>query len=110
LSGNEPEPEINIQGPFNASSIYSRSFSYLGWPGLLLMALLIVVVPLVFYKTLPPTSPFFLTGLCILNTMFLFMVFENTIRFTGLSFQLVYPILLHVATKQKFTAKYNWFA
>jgi hypothetical protein len=108
LSGNEREPEINIKGPFNASSVYSRSFSYLGWTGLLLMAVVIVVTPLIFYKILPPTSPFFLTGLSILNTMFLFMVFDNTIRFTGLSFQIVYPILLHVATKQKFTAKYNW--
>jgi hypothetical protein len=110
LSGNEREPEMNIQGPFNASSVYSRSFSYLGWTGLLLMSVVIVVMPLIFYKILPPGSPFFLTGLSILNTMFLFMVFDNTIRFTGLSFQIVYPILLHVATKQKFTAKYNWFA
>ena len=110
LSGKEREPEINIQGPFNASSVYSRSYSYLGWTGLLLMAVVIVVLPLIFYKILPPTSPFFLTGLSILNTMFLFMVFDNTIRFTGLSFQIVYPILLHAATKQKFTAKYDWLS
>ena len=110
LIGSEREPEMNIQGPFNASSVYSRSFSYLGWSGLLLMAIVIILIPIGFYKILPPTSPFFLTGLSILNTMFLFMVFDNTIRFTGLSFQLVYPILLHLATKQKFSAKYQWFA
>jgi hypothetical protein len=110
LTGNEREPERNIPGPFNASSVYSRSFSYLGWTGLLLMATVIILIPVVFYRILPPTSPFFLTGLSILNTIFLFMVFDNTIRFTGLSFQLVYPILLHVATRQKFAAKYKWFA
>jgi hypothetical protein len=36
LTGHTREPEQNIQGPFNASSVYSRSYSYLGWIGLTL--------------------------------------------------------------------------
>ena len=40
-------------------------------------------------------APFFLSGFVIINTIFLFMIFDNTLRFTGLSFQVVYPILLH---------------
>jgi hypothetical protein len=87
--------EKRIYGPFNASTIYSRSFSYLGWSGLLLMAIIILLIPLAYLKILPVSSPFFLTGLVTLNTIFLFMVFENTVRFTGFSFQMVYPVLLH---------------
>jgi hypothetical protein len=87
--------EKRIYGPFNASTIYSRSFSYLGWWGLVLMAVIILLIPLAYVKILPVSSPFFSTGFVTLNSIFLFMVFENTVRFTGFSFQMVYPVLLH---------------
>lgn len=93
-SNKDRESENTIPGPFNASTVYSRSFSYLRWGGLLLMSIVVLLIPLGLYKLLPSSSPFFLTGLAILNTVFLFMVFDNTLRFTGLSFQLVYPIVL----------------
>jgi hypothetical protein len=88
-----------IPGPFNASSILCRSYSYLGWTGIVIMVVLISIIPVIFFKLLPTNSPFFLTGLAILNTMFLFMVFENTLTFTGLSFQMTYPIILTWASK-----------
>ena len=84
-----------IPGPFNATTIYSGSYTYAGWPGMVLMAVVILLVPIIYLRILPPASPFFLPGLVIVNTIFLFMIFDNTIRFTGLSFQVVYPILLH---------------
>lgn len=101
--------EKRIYGPFNASTIYSRSFSHLGWAGLVLMAVIILLIPLAYIKILPFSSPFFLTGFATLNTIFLFMVFENTVRFTGFSFQLVYPVLLHFLA-YKFQAIRNIFS
>ena len=85
-----------IQGPFNATTIYSGSYTYAGWFGVALMAVVILLIPVIYLRILPPASSFFLPGLVIINTIFLFMVFDNTIRFTGLSFQVVYPIILHV--------------
>lgn len=84
-----------IQGPFNVSTVYSRSYSYLGWWGLLIMATVVLVFPAIYMKILPSDSPFFLSGLAIMCTMFLFLAYDNTLRFTGLGFQLVYPLLLH---------------
>lgn len=104
-TGKEREAESTIPGPFNASTVYSRSFSYLGWPGLALMGTLILAIPMIFLKILPPSSPFFLTALAILNTIFLYMVFDNTIRFTGLSFQMIYPVLLHAAIGRSYWLK-----
>ena len=92
-----------VPGPFNAVTVYSGSFRYLRWTGLILMATIILLLPLAYVKILPAESPFFLSGLAILNTIFLFMVFDNTIRFTGLSFQMVYPLLLHVCV-----SRYDW--
>jgi hypothetical protein len=94
------EPEHRIPGPFNATSIFSRSYSYLGWWGLVLMAFVLLIIPLAMIKLVPPHSPFFLTTIGLLCTIFLFAVYDNTVRFTGLSFQLVYPALLHFACKR----------
>jgi hypothetical protein len=95
----ERESEYRLPGPFNASTIYSRSYSYLGWAGMSMMFLFIILLPILFLRILPASSPFFLSGLAVLNTIFLFMVFDNTVRFTGLSFQLVYPVALHYGVR-----------
>jgi hypothetical protein len=97
----EPIHDNRIPGPFNVSTVYSRAYSYLGWPGMLTMAILLMILPWLYSKILPAGSPFFLTGTVILCTMYLFLAFDNTLRFTGLSFQLVYPVLLHYGL-QKF--------
>lgn len=89
-----------IHGPFNASTVYSGSYSYLGWTGMIMMALFVIVLPLLFVAIMPRTSPFFLTGYALLCSLYVFMIFENTIRFTGLSFQLVYPVLFTFALRK----------
>ena len=100
LTGHVRPEQKMIPGPFNAGTVYSGSYSYLGWAGLIFMASFILTVPIILVKILPTTSPFFLTALALLNTMFLFMIFENTVRFTGLSFQLVYPLLLDAGARR----------
>lgn len=86
--------------PFNVSTVYSRSYSYLGWTGILIMALVVLVIPVLYAMLVPRSSPFFLTGFVILCVMYLFLAYDNTIRFTGLSFQLVYPIVFHYTCKR----------
>jgi hypothetical protein len=81
--------------PFNVSTVYSRSYCYLGWTGLLVMGLFVACVPLIYAYLLPENSYSF-AGLAILNTMYFFLFYDNTIRFTGLSLQLAYPFLLPV--------------
>ncbi len=81
--------------PFNVSTVYSRSYCYLGWTGLVVMGLFVACVPLLYAYLLPENSYSF-AGLAILNTMYFFLFYDNTIRFTGLSLQLAYPFLLPV--------------
>ncbi len=90
-----PVEDFRIPGPFNVSTVYSRPYSYLGWLGIIVICFILVILPFVYVKLIPTTSPFFLSGLAILCTMYLFLAFDNTIRFTGISFQLVYPAALH---------------
>ena len=94
-AGSGKQKVKTIPGPFNATTVYSGSYSYAGWWGVVLMMGVILMIPVLYTRLVPPASPFFLSGLVIINTIFLFMIFDNTLRFTGLSFQVVYPILLH---------------
>jgi hypothetical protein len=84
--------------PFNVSTVYSRSYSYMGWSGIILMAIFVLVFPLVYVKLLP-TNPYTLAGIAILNTMYLFLFYDNTLRFTGLGLQLAYPFVLPIVEK-----------
>ena len=93
LRGTGPPKEYRIAFSFNVSTIYSRSYSYSRWPGIILIAVFIILLPWLFLKILDRQSDFFITGWAILCTMYFFMSYDNTIRFTGLSFQLVYPLL-----------------
>lgn len=96
----KPAGDFRIHGNLTAATIFSRSYSYLGFTGLILMALIILALPLLVWRIVPPSSPMFVSTIAILCTMYLFMMFENTVRFTGLSFQLLYPIALHYIFKR----------
>ena len=93
LFGFTPHVEGRIPGPFNVSTIYSRSFWFLRWYGVMAMACVVLLLPLGYVRLNFSESPFFISGMAILCTMYLFMFYDNTIRFTGLGFQLVYPVL-----------------
>jgi hypothetical protein len=90
----EREKENTLPGtPFNVSTVYSRSFSYLGWIGIFIMAVFVLLVPLVYIQLLP-NNQYQISAIAILSTMYLFLFYDNTIRFTGLGLQLAYPFLL----------------
>lgn len=99
-AGLEPETTKTIRGPFNAATVYSGSFSYAGWWGIVLMAIIIMLLPIVYCWMIPLASPFFLSGFTILSAIYLFMIFDNTLRFTGFSLQLIYPIMLSIACRR----------
>ena len=99
-AGLEPEKTKTIPGPFNATTVYSGSFSYAGWWGIALMAIIIILLPSIYCRVIPLSSPFFLSGFAILSTIYLFMIFDNTFRFTGFSLQLIYPIILSIACRR----------
>jgi hypothetical protein len=99
LAGVERATENTIpRRPFNVSTVYSRSFSYQGWIGMFIIGGFVLLIPLVYAKFLPVNS-YQLTGIAVLNTMYLFLFYDNTIRFTGLGLQLVYPFLLPLAER-----------
>jgi hypothetical protein len=90
------ENEFTIKEPFNVSTVYSRSFSYLGWAGVIAMGLFVLFIPLFYYK-LVADHPHNLIFISILCTCYLFLSYDNTIRLMALGFQLVYPLIFFSA-------------
>ncbi len=105
LLGTRPAREYRINYAFNVSTIYSRAYSYADWGGIILMGVFLLAFPWLFLKILDHQSDFFVTGWAILCTMYFFSSYDNTFRFTGLSFQLAYPVMLMIY--EKFTKPVN---
>lgn len=87
-SGNQIAPELNV------STAFSQPFVILGWVGISLFTLFIFIFAFFYILLLKRlNSEYFVIGVAIMNTIFLFNTFSNMFAFTGLSFQLVYPLI-----------------
>jgi hypothetical protein len=59
-----------------------------------------MVISFLYVLILKPTNQFFATGIAILNSVLLFSIFDNMLVFSGLSFQLLYPLLFSISYKK----------
>jgi len=94
-----PATVNNIDERLTVASIYSRSYSYIGWLGIIITFLYLMAVAIAYLLILKSSSDFFATGLAILNTIMLFTIFDNMISFSGLSLQLVFPLIMSLRIK-----------
>lgn len=99
MAGINRQKAIIIKHPFNVSTIYSTSYTYIGWPGMITMAVFILALPLLYFKALSKNNSYSLTAYAIFCTMYLFFIYDNTIRLMGWGFLLVYPIAFPLVDK-----------
>ncbi len=92
LAGIEREKENAIKEPFNASTVYCRSFSYLGWAGVIATSLFVLILPFLYSKLIYNNS-YQTIAIAILCTTYLFLTYDNTIRIMAFGFQLAYPVI-----------------
>ncbi|MGX7059064.1 hypothetical protein [Vagococcus humatus] len=90
-------PKDKLVSPvFNVSTYFSSAFKTLGYTGLILLlyyfALFIFGFTYLYWKF----SGVQLVGLGILMTLASFSLFDNMLTFSGLSFQLIFPVLFGV--------------
>lgn len=94
ISGNAKVSSTLIDSQLTVSTVYAGSCAQLHWVGMMLMALVIFSFPTIYTSRLKKQNQFALTGLAMLNSLYLFLIFDNMFAFSGLSVQLVYPLLL----------------
>jgi hypothetical protein len=98
---NVQKPDNTLIAPFlTVSTLYSTSYTYLGWWGMSVTFIFLMGVSFCYLAIIKPQNPYFSTALAILNTMLLFCIFDNMWNFSGMSFQLIYPILLSLKFKK----------
>jgi len=84
-------PEVSPT--LNVATMYGRSYLYMGWPGPVLMFVLLAALILA-YLQLIRGSPYGVPCLALLNTFVVFCTFQNMIAYTGLFIQLIWPLIL----------------
>ena len=85
--------------PFlNVGTIYVYSFSYLRWPGIIMMFFYFLVLFNGYYLLIRKSDTYKVTGMAILFNMIIFANFHNTISYSASSLQLIYPVLFSIVT------------
>jgi len=93
---------IKITPELNVSTAFAASYTTLGWVGISLYMLVIFVFAYFYILILKKyNSEYFIVGVAIMNSIFLFNIFSNMFSFTGLSFQLVYPVIFTIYDRLK---------
>lgn len=96
VSGQELRSDIyRITEALTASGMFTRAYVYFGWIGVFLLFAYFTSV-IVVYLMLIRASPYRVPALALLNTLVLFSIFDNMLAFTGMSLQLVWPLLFQL--------------
>ncbi|MCR1875992.1 oligosaccharide repeat unit polymerase [Paraclostridium bifermentans] len=82
------------------SSFLSDAFVNLGWIGVIAIFVYFIVLVWIYRFLLGENSSFLITGMSILNTITMLNFFSNMFTFSGLSFQLIYPVIFTMIYKE----------
>lgn len=97
---------VQVAPELNVSTAFAQPYLILGWVGISLFTLFIFIFAFFYILVLKRMrSEYFVVGVAILNSVFVFNTFSNMFAFTGLSFQLVYPILFSLFSSKKLIPK-----
>ncbi len=99
----EKKPPPLIYYFLNATTIYSESFYYIGWWGLIIMFLFLMIFYFLYILFSYRYKEYYIEALAILLTLCFLNIFSNMLYYSGLSFQLVYPILFGILGRYRFT-------
>jgi oligosaccharide repeat unit polymerase len=87
------EPDLVVE-QLTVSTTLAESYDYAGWAGMLVFMLMFLAFPFI-YSVFVLNNPLALIGISTLCTVYFFSIFDNMFILTGLTFQILYPIILH---------------
>lgn len=83
-------------------TMFMNSYVDLGTWGIILVFGNFIIFYLIYMKLLKKNTVYYKIGIAMLCTISLLSVFNNMLRFSGMSFQLLYPVLIPLIKKIKF--------
>lgn len=97
----DDEPKYLIIGSLTVCTTYGKSYVTLGWPGMILMFLYIIVLYLFCIKLIDKNSPFRIPLLAVLCIMSVMSVFDNMVHYTGILPQVIILLFLSWIFKKR---------
>lgn len=94
-------PEL-LNPTLNVSTMFVESYMSLGLFGMYLIGILSIIFNIFYLLLLKKNSKYYTSGLAVLTMISCFSFFANMYVFTGMSIQLVYPIILSVIYEKKY--------
>jgi len=86
------------------ATIFAEGYVLLNWAGPIITFFYLIGISLLYILILKKyNSPFLITGMALMSSLFLLNSFDNMIKFSGLSLQLIFPLLfiLYEVVKEK---------
>ena len=97
--------ELNlISRELIVATIFAEGYVLLNWAGPIITFFYLIGISLLYILILKKyNSPFLITGMALMSSLFLLNSFDNMIKFSGLSLQLIFPLLfiLYEVVKEK---------
>lgn len=94
--------EILLIAPhLTVGTFYSGAFFYLGWGGMIIIFLFLMLICYIYINILSENNPFRIVGIAMLCNLIALCAFSNMITFSGMTFQLFYPILFEIYNRIK---------
>lgn len=93
---------------FTASSVFSIPYLMLGWSGMYITLIFIIIFPLVYFYFIKRfASRFFGISFALVSSMYVLMPFANFFTFSALSVQLIFPFLCNIRLTNKMERRLN---
>lgn len=94
--------DYSVNPILTVGSVYYDAFIRMGWYGPILIFIFYSTLVYFYIMLLTKDNKYFIPALSILCVISIFNIFENMINFSGLSFQLIYPLIFSKVEKYKF--------
>ncbi|GAB2597588.1 hypothetical protein GCM10027190_52090 [Spirosoma areae] len=82
-------------------STYYNPYRRMGWLGCIIIFTELLLISTFYIRFVSSNSPYYTTAVAILCTVILYSIFDNMIYFSGLSFQLIFPLVFSKLEKFK---------
>ena len=94
--------QYQISPSLNVGTIFYEPYYLFGWLGVYLMLFFLLVFPILYLLIIQNVeSRYFIYGLSVLNTIYVFMLFDNMFTLSVLSLQLLIPPISMIVIKNK---------
>lgn len=90
------QPRPLIAPTLTVATFYIGAYNYVGWIGMSFIFMFLMIAIYIYDKLISNENPFKIISMAMLCSVIVLCTFDNMISYSGMSFQLVYPLIWEV--------------